>query len=230
MKKNLVLLCLLWLASVSLVAAQGTRTFNVSNFSRLSMGSAFQVEVRQGSQYSLKATGDQQDLDDLEASVSNRTLRVRYQENKRRNRRERISITITMPTLEGVDFSGASQVNVSGFNDTKSMAINISGASKVTMDVSAERVSLDLSGASVLTLNGKGNVLNGRISGASVFKGKDFPVKEANLDASGASNAAIVANASLTAEASGASTISYSGNAREVRSSTSGASSIRRSN
>ncbi|GAB3175021.1 head GIN domain-containing protein [Telluribacter humicola] len=229
--KKALLICVVWIASVALaMAADETRTFNLSNFSKLSMGSAYRIQVKQGSSFSVTATGEKQDLDDLDAKVSNGTLMIRYKQEKWKNRREQVHINITMPSLDAVDFSGACVANVTGFDSNKNMDIEVSGASKVTMDVTAPKVQLELSGASVLTLNGKAEVLNGELSGASVFRGNSFPVREANLGASGASKASVVANSSLTADASGASSISYAGNAKEVRSNTSGASSIRRVN
>ncbi|HEV7348811.1 head GIN domain-containing protein [Telluribacter sp.] len=228
--KKILFICVVWVASVAVAAADETRTYNLSNFSKLSMGSAFKIQVKQGSTYSVTASGQKQDLDDMEANVSNGTLRIRYKEQKWNNRRQTVNINITMPSLDAVDFSGACVANVSGFDSNKNMDIEVSGASRVTMDVTAAKVQLELSGASVLTLNGKAEVLNGELSGASVFRGNSFPVREANLGASGASKASVVANAALRADASGASSISYSGSAREVRSSTSGASSVRRMN
>jgi hypothetical protein len=230
--KKILLFSLIWVATlaVAVAAADETRTFSASNFTKLSLGSAFKIQVKQGSTYSVTATGERKDLDDLESRVSNGTLQIKYKEQKWNNRRQTVTIAITMPTLEGVDFSGASVATVGTFTSNQPLKVTVSGASKVTMEVSASKVTMDLSGASVLTLNGKADVLNGELSGASVFKGMSFPVREANIDASGASKADVVANASLGAEASGASRISYSGDAKEVRSSSSGAGSVRRAN
>lgn len=133
-----------------------------------------------------------------------------------------------MPNLHGVDFSGASTATVGKFSGVKNFDVEVSGASRVTMEVAAQKVSMDLSGASSLVLTGQCDVLNGEVSGASTFKGRDFPAKEVNIDASGASSAAVVASTTIHAEASGASSIRYSGNVKDIHSSTSGASSVKR--
>lgn len=229
--KKLFTLSLLWLALSSLSFAQETtRTLKVSDFTKLSMGSAFKIDVKRGSNYHVTVSGKADDLDDLEYGVSKNTLRVGYKNNNWKKSRETVRVSVTMPSLDGVDFSGASVAKVGGFEKGRGMSITVSGASKVEMDFSADKVFLDLSGASRLTLMGRAEVLEGELSGASTFNGKDFPVKEADLEASGASNASVVANSALRADASGASRISYAGSAREVRSSSSGASSIRRAN
>lgn len=210
------------------VSAQGTRKFSVSGFTRLAMGSAFKIDVKQGSSFSVTATGRSEDLDDMESAVKGSTLHLGYKNNGWNKNRKTVDISITMPALEGVDFSGASKANVARFSGVKNMEIEVSGASQVTMSLASPKVAVDLSGASSLTLTGEGDVLTGDVSGASSFKGRDFSAKTVNIDASGASSAAVVASNTVNAEASGASSIRYSGSAKDIHSSTSGASSVKR--
>lgn len=176
----------------------------------------------------MTATGRSEDLDDMESAVKGGTLHLGYKNNGWNKNRKTVDISITMPALEGVDFSGASKANVARFSGVKTMDIEVSGASQVTMSLAAPKVTVDLSGASSLTLTGEGDVLTGDVSGASSFKGRDFSAKTVNIDASGASSAAVVASNTVNAEASGASSIRYSGGAKDVHSSTSGASSVKR--
>ncbi|NIJ55379.1 GIN domain-containing protein [Dyadobacter arcticus] len=208
--------------------AQDTRNFSASGFNKLSMGSAFKIEVKQGSGFSVSTSGRKEDLDDLESSVRGGTFHLGYKSNGWNKNRKTVNVNITMPSLEGVEFSGASKANVANFPGTKSLGIDVSGASSVTINSAAPKVTFDLSGASTLILIGTGDVLTGEVSGASSFKGKDFSARTANIDASGASSAAVVASATVNAEASGASSVRYSGGAKDIHSSTSGASSVKR--
>ncbi|MCF0072143.1 DUF2807 domain-containing protein [Dyadobacter sp. CY261] len=210
------------------VSAQETRKFSVSGFTKLSIGSAFKIDVKQGSSFSVTATGRSEDLEDMESSVRGGTLHLGYKSNGWNKNRKTVDISITLPALDGVDFSGASKANVARFNGVKTMDIEVSGASQVTMSLSSPKVTVDLSGASSLILTGDGDILTGEVSGASSFKGRDFSAKTVNIDASGASSAAVLANATLNAEASGASSVRYSGSVKDVHSSTSGASSVKR--
>ncbi|MCF2490007.1 head GIN domain-containing protein [Dyadobacter sp. CY347] len=209
-------------------SAQETRNFNLSGFDKLSMGSAFRIEVKQGSKYSISTSGRAEDLDDLEATVKGDALHLGYKDKKWNKNRKTVSVNITMPSLEAVDFSGACKAHVASFSGVRSMEIDISGASQVNMELSAPRVTFDLSGASSLVLVGKGDVVNGEVSGASSFRGRDFASKTVNIDASGASSAAVMASSAVHADASGASSIRYSGTAKDIHSSSSGASSVKR--
>lgn len=233
MKINLIPLFLLTLV-VSLSVAfynptEEVRTFNVSGFDKLDLGSAFTINVQQGSQFSVRASGREQDLDDLEANVSGGTLKVRYKNqnwNWNKNRKS-VRVDITMPQLRGIDFSGASSSTVRGFRNQGNISIDISGASTATIDLDADRVNVDFSGASTVNLNGKASSMEGEVSGATTLKAYGLQAKSVKLDVSGASGASVSASERMDVDASGASSVRYRGTA-SIRSNTSGASSIRR--
>lgn len=185
----------------------GNRTFDLSGFDKLQMGDAFRIQVRQGSEFSLQATGDRRNLDDLDVYVSNGQLVARYR-TPRRNRQYETEFSITMPTLAATDFSGASRSSIAGFEGGE--------------------LSVRLSGASKMTLSGNFKRLVTTASGASELQAFDAPADEADADASGASELRITATNRLSATASGASNIRYRGNPVRLQMNATGASSIRK--
>lgn len=188
-----------------------TRSLDLVNFDQLTMGSAFTIHVRQGSSFSVKATGELNDIEDLETSVNRSgVLEIRYR-NTWRNRRERMDLDIVMPSLRGVDFSGASVSDVEGFENIRTLDYRLSGASKSVFIGSADRLTLDLSGAAELDLRGDGGVLVGKLSGASQVFAFDFMTQEADLNLSGASRARVRVAKLLKVDASGASSLRYQG-------------------
>ncbi len=206
---------------------QNTKTFNLHGFDRLDLGSAFSIVVTKGD-FSVKASGKKEDIEELEANVSGNKLKIRFKDTKGwwGKNRKRIDIVISMPTLRGLDLSGASTSKISGFENLSDLDLDISGASNSTIDLKANNIKLDISGASTVILVGSGTSISGEISGATSFRAYDYVVKQVNLDVSGASTAKIYATERINVEASGASSIRYKGTA-SVRSNTSGASSIK---
>ncbi len=187
-----------------------TATFNLTDFDRLQMGSAFTITVRPGATFAITAVGYRTDIDDLDVFVRNGVLRAQYRTN--RSRRYKTRFTITMPTLRGVDFSGASQSDVSGFQNLAELSITLSGASKGTFDVQANRITVDLSGASNGQLVGAGGTtLRADLSGASVLRAFEYPINDAVLDLSGASQSNVTASRNLNVTAAGASSVRYRG-------------------
>ncbi|WP_128545924.1 head GIN domain-containing protein [Larkinella soli] len=200
------------------------RTYGLTNFDRLDIGSAFNIKVEQGSAFRVEARGNRNDLDDLEIYTSNGTLHAQFRRNRSRRRYD-LYINITMPTLRGVEFSGASRSTIDGFQGLRELDITLTGASKSTVDVAADRLNFDLSGASDLDISGGTGLLRGELSGASSLYAFEFPVDEAELDLSGASSARVRVAKRLDVTASGASNVRYRGTP-ELRSRLSGSSSV----
>lgn len=186
---------------------QHEEEYAVSDFDRLEVGDAFDLTIIQGTSYSVKVTGDRRNIEDLEVKRSSSTLRVRFAKHDRNDYRQyRTYIIVTMPALSGVDLSGAVTARVSGFTSDFDMDVELSGASQ-----------LDIAGAA--------KSLDADISGASTLHGFEFETKSATIEASGASNAEILATQTLNARASGASNVRYRGNPA-VSANTSGASVV----
>ncbi|MDQ1087961.1 hypothetical protein QE390_002507 [Siphonobacter sp. SORGH_AS 1065] len=223
MKKNL-LTGLILISSLG-ASAQASKTFNVSNFDQLDLGSAFIIDVHPG-KFKVEVEGQESDINDLEAKVSNGKLRIRYNDSDRYSNRKRVEVHITMPALKGVSFSGASRSSITGFGAENQMSVDISGASQASIEVKAKTLDVDVSGASNVTLTGNTQKFQGNISGASSFKAEGLEVSQATIDVSGASNARLYVKEKLSAEASGASRVRYRGNP-SVNANTSGASSVR---
>ena len=197
----------------------------VTNFDRLTMGSALRVHVMQGDFYSVHIEGDQRNIDDLHVYRRGHELVAEF--STRRNRTHETTITIMMPELRGVNFSGASRATVSGFDvpDQDSFDLHLSGASTAIVEVDAEDMRLTLSGSSTLHLKGSSEVAAAILSGASALQAFDFSTSVFSVQASGASAARICVTNVLYATATGASRIVYRGRP-EVQEHTSGASSV----
>lgn len=199
------------------------KEYALLDFDRLEMGDAFIITVQQSPIYSVKVRGDRRNLNDLDVDKIGTTLRIRYREFQ--NRQYATYVTITMPNVKGINFSGASTSTISGFSELTELDCTFSGASVAQLNVQAQSVNLNLSGASKMTATGKAAILKATVSGASIYSGFGFETEDATLDVSGASKANVFANVTLRATASGASSILYRGNA-SVTPSVSGASSI----
>ncbi len=183
---------------------------NLKNFDQIRTGSAFKVTVSQGSNFRITATGDRTDVNDLDFYVRNGVLNGGYRSNSR-NQRYGMKIDITLPTLSAVDFSGATVAEVGSFN-TNTFDVYLSGASKLNLDIKAQKMNIDVSGASQFTPSGNAQKVSGDLSGASQLNAFSFFSDEMNVSVSGASNARVDVAKYLKINASGASKVRYRGN------------------
>jgi hypothetical protein len=187
------------------------KEFSVTDFDRLEMGDAFNIQVEQGNAFQVDVRGDRRNIDDLEVYKSGNTLIVKFEDNAERH--HDTYIDITMPRLESVNFSGASVSKIRGFDSDESLDFYLSGASVSQLDSEFREINLTVSGASNVVLFGSGDELSAEISGASSLKGFDYPVRQATLEVSGASEGRVTVTGELKVTASGASSVLYRGDA-----------------
>jgi hypothetical protein len=193
------------------------------DFDRLEIGSALDVSVEQSSIYSIKVRGDRRNIDDLDVSKSGNTLVVKFDDNS--NRIHTTYVTITMPYLEGANFSDASTSRIDGFESDGDLDLYVSGSSVCQLNAGYREVNLSLSGSSNLLMSGLGDEINAEISGASVLTAFEYPVREAHINVSGASSGKVTVTDELSAVAADASSLIYRGNP-SLTTSTSGGSTV----
>ncbi len=199
--------------------------YSLTGFDRLEMGSAFCIQVEQGDFFSIRAVGDQRNIDDLDVFLEGSTLVIRY--TNIRNRNHDTHLHIVMPVLHSANFSGASTSTIHGFSGTKGFDLFLSGASVSQLDINGRDLHVQISGASNLSVQGSGNKLQAEVSGASIVQAFSYQADDAILQATGASCVRTSVVGSLHALASGVSDILYRGDP-VITATLSGGSTIRK--
>jgi phage shock protein PspC (stress-responsive transcriptional regulator) len=184
-----------------------SRKIEVSNFEKIDFGHAFVVLIKQGNVSKVEAFCDnKEDLDDLQAKVSDGNLKIDF-EDPFKNRANRIQLIVTTPSLSALNISGAAEAKVFGFEKFKNMDLQLSGSSRLAIEVHAEKLNVDASGASSVLCKGNTGMLHLVLSGASRFLGKGLVTSKAQVDASGASEANLSTIKDLQTNISGGSTV-----------------------
>ncbi len=176
----------------------------VEDFSAIDVGGVFNVEIVTGKDFSVNVEADDNLLPYIQTEVSGDTLEIST--NERISSNNPILVRITAPDISEIKASGASKVSIIGVKNSD--------------------LAIDQSGVSEVTATGETSKLKAELSGSSVLKARELRSENADLDVSGASRAHVFATSDLTAEASGASSVTYSGNPASVQKDVSRASSI----
>ena len=236
MKKIIVSIVLL--ASFFIVKAQKAFVTDANAEQRTLSGSFNTIKVSGGidlylSQFDSESiaisASEQKYKERIKTVVENNTLKIYYEGDKTwSGGNKKLKVYVSFKNLEKLQASGASDVQVAGTINVKSLNLNMSGASDFKGAVKLNNLTLELSGASDATISGVTNSITIQSSGASDFKGYDLVTDVCNAKASGASDIHITVNKEISANASGASDISYKGSAVIKDQHTSGASSVGR--
>jgi hypothetical protein len=199
----------------------------ITGFDKVNISYSFEANISQGESFSVVIRVDDNLVEHLQVVKQGSTLKIGLDPNRDYSIiNATMEAEVTMPELVGLDLSGSSDVNVSGFESTKSLLVDLSGNSALLGDIQAGDTRFDISGNSSVTLSGSAGDLTIDASGNSEVDLTDFPVSDANVDAGGASVVTVNLSGSLNADASGKSNIYYLGDPTLGTIDTSGSSTI----
>jgi hypothetical protein len=228
-----------------------TRDFDLKGFTRVKVGWAFDVDIVQGNAY--KVSVDTDSFQNIMVETEGDTLRIGYHGipwmDWIATFGEKPSVRITMPDLNEIIVSGASEAKTVNFQSSHdfqarltgacrlevrnmaaaAMRINVVGASKVTGDIKVSGgTQFDLTGASSVELAGSTGILTLSATGACHAELERFAVQSADIKLQGASTAAVNITGKMNASLTGASNLRWVGNPVMGDIRTSGASTLRK--
>lgn len=196
------------------------------DFDRLTVAGPFKVTLRVSDAASYSLEGPEELLERVKAELVGGHLRLSFKSGVTWGSTGSVAVTITVPTLRELDLTGAVSAESEGTLVADRLAVDLSGGTSLTLDLSVKNLSLEGSGATDVTLTGVAESLDIDFSGGSKLRAKDLKAKRVTLESSGASDIELYADESLALDVSGASRVRYAGNPAQLETDSRGASSI----
>ncbi len=196
------------LAGCGLIGRSGegpltTEPRDVTGFTRVEAGNGTGVTVRIGTQTSVQVSAQANILPIIATDVTNGTLRIHSTEGFTTS--AGVSVTVVMPTIDGVSLSGGSQGVLEGV-DAGHLEIDLSGGAVLTASGAATALTLDAGGGSIARLDAlETDTVTVRITGAS--NGTVRAVVEVAGSASGGAHLTVLGEAVLNVETSGGASV-----------------------
>jgi hypothetical protein len=184
-----------------------TETKSITGFTSVSAAMGFNVEITESSTFSVRVTVDDNVVDKLRVTKTGDTLSIALDPGIYIGMTLRA--VVTMPNIEGLELSGGSRGDISGFVGLASLDLELSGGSHVDVEGSAGDLMVDASGGSTLDLSG-------------------FPVNDADITFSGGSSGTISLDGTLDADVSGGSRLWYIGSPTLGNIDTSGGATVQK--
>ncbi len=205
------------------------RSYEITGFDRIQASHSFDVIVTQGDVFSVALTVDESAVQYLDVRKTGEdTLRLSLDSANNYSINKNLSLiaTITLPALRGIELSGASTAEISGFEAGDSLDAQMSGASTLGGAIIAGDVSLNLSGSSRALLSGSAQDITLQVSGASVAELMEFDAQNVTAQVSGSSRVQVRMSGTLDVQASGSSEVIYTGDVTLGEIETSGGSLV----
>jgi hypothetical protein len=205
---------------------------NVTGFKGVSVSSAIDLYISQGTSEAVAVSAKETKVRDrIKTEVKDGILYISVDGKGWKDwgtGDQKMKAYVTVKDINRLEASGASDIKVSGTLKTDNLKLTLSGASDFEGTIDVKNLQIHGSGASDVKINGSADQANIEMSGASDFKGYDLKVEYCKAEVSGAGDLQITVNKELDAQASGASSIKYKGDAVVKRSDISGASSVKK--
>jgi phage shock protein PspC (stress-responsive transcriptional regulator) len=195
-----------------------SRIYEFVDFTSLNLGSAFELDVRQGENYKVVLYGSEEEIDNIQLIKDGDRLEIKYNKETydfSKRARKNLKVKIVMPEIRDLVASGASKVYVNGFNSS-TLTMNLSGASYAEVDSDFEDIVVIIKGASELELKGSGKELRADIAGGSKLNAYNYMVNFAEVEATGLASAQLYVTDRLEVESSVVSNVKYRGGAELV--------------
>jgi len=182
-----------------------SETRPITDFAEINADGMFDVEWQQGTP-ALTIKCDENLLTYIEVSVSDNKLKLHVRE--RILPTHGLKVTVASSTRTGAKSRGASELKAQNLTG-QSFAVETTGAADVTLDGAVDFLAADMTGASDL-------------------KAKGLQVKTAEISTTGAADAEVSPSESLRVNITGAGSVMYHGNPKNIEKHVTGAGEVRR--
>ena len=199
----------------------------VEPFTFIETSGSVKLILKQGPQQ-LRITADDNIIKEIRTKVNGGTLSIDMKGNFCNT--GPITVYLSSQGYEGVEVSGAVNIESDGILQVKDFELNLSGSSEVKLNLNAANVRTSSSGASEIFLKGQASTHAVDLSGSSTVEASDFVVGKYMIESSGATKSRINVLNELSVKSSGSSDVEYRGNPTKLSNDDSGASSIRKIN
>lgn len=203
---------------------QITENHKVSDFTRLDISGGFKINLKQDSSLTLSVTADDNLMKYIHINSDGNRLRIYSKKNICGS--GQLVLNIGVKNLELIKTSGGINLATDGKLTTKDLHLELSGASKVDMDLNVANLFTEGSGSTDITLRGQATSHKIEFAGSGKVKAGDFVVGSYDIETTGASECTINVLKDLNVNTTGAADIKYRGNPTSVNTSKTGAASV----
>lgn len=206
-----------------------TEKRSVGGFTKLSVSSGIDVELRKGPE-SISVEADDNLMEFIETVVENGTLKIGIRDRTSLND-VHIKVFVTANNVYAIKASSAASVEVKDqLTSSEKIVLDASSASNITTSVEAPEVSIEASSASEIKVSGRTRNVNANSSSASTIRAFELLSENTVAEASSGSSIDVFASVSLEANASSGSDIDYKGAAVTVKKQESSGGSVTKEN
>jgi hypothetical protein len=202
-----------------------TEQHDLKDFTKVSIGLAADVYIRQADSFSCRIKGNKRHLEDVKAEVKNGELSIyrREKHNWFDGKIDRVIVIIEAPNFEKLEFSGVGKMIVENKLTGKNLQIEGNGPIEMTLDsVDYQHIDISFNGVGTISIGGKTVSATMEMNGTGWIDAYHLWTETATCETSGIGNIHCNVRDELIARVSGIGGIRYRGEPKSLRKSVSG--------
>jgi hypothetical protein len=200
---------------------------SVNVFSGIQNEGSFKVVLVNRPAYALTLHGEDNILPEIETSVTNGILRIRYRRTNVNPSHAEIIVTVAAPEINQLIVRGSGEIVSEDIWTSPSLFMNVGGSGTIRLNENSAHTKANVSGSGNILLRGKTITGSYIISGSGSIRAFDLVHDQAEGNISGSGRCEINVTQELQAVISGSGSVIYKGNP-DVKSTISGSGKVTR--
>ncbi|SOB78901.1 Putative auto-transporter adhesin, head GIN domain [Sphingomonas guangdongensis] len=195
----------------------GTRTFAVSDFTKVELAGSDDVDVQVGGAFRVTATGPADVLDKLDIRKDGDTLSIgrKREGNFQMSKGPHATITVTMPAIRAANLAGSGDMRVDRVPSGEDFSASLAGSGDLAIaQLDARNVELNIAGSGTIAAGGQVERLSTSIAGAGDVRGANLRAKVADISIAGSGNVVAQVNGNATVSIMGSGDVSLGAGAK----------------
>ena len=194
------------------------RSYTVGDFDKVELAGAYDADIRVGGAPSVKASGSQKAIDDLEVVVENGALVLRHKKKMNfgwSNNHGKIKVVVTVPALRAAELSGSGDLRVDKVTGDAFDA-GIAGSGNLTVgNVAVNRLKMSVAGSgNAEATGGRAKAVEYNIAGSGGINAKGVAAETAAASIAGSGNIDGQATATASVNIMGSGNVNLTGGAK----------------
>ncbi|HEX6428957.1 MAG TPA: head GIN domain-containing protein [Niastella sp.] len=191
-----------------------TETRQTASFDGLDVRIPADTYFTQDSVYKLELHAQENILDEIETTVINNNLQIRFRHHNTSIRsNDGISIYVSGPDVRSFTVEGSGYLEVPAPFTPANLHLQVDGSGNIRINnITTTEINANIEGSGSINVNsGNGNATNLHISGSGLMDMSGVMMKDADASIQGSGNIKLFATQTLNANISGSGTILYKG-------------------
>jgi hypothetical protein len=200
-------------AAVEGTGSGGQRNYTVAGFDRVELAGHYDVRVTVGSAPSVRAEGDEAELERLEVSVRDGQLRIGSKPGSWTSH-GKVIVHVTAPSLQAVEVAGSGNMEVAPLRAAQFRGDVAGSGNLVLKGLESEAATFDIAGSGNVRAAGRTRTMRLEVAGSGTGALEEFQAETAEISIAGSGDAQVRATGTAAVEIVGSGDVAVTGGAR----------------